>query len=543
MAAFGPLLVSRDSGDGPFDRWLEVLDIRDFVRRYSLEKLIEWRWLVPQFSVRFPVQFFHDWKNYPYGGDNEHADRYRSLHILWDSEWFVDAEDGPNWFLHPFFREDDAEGRILREGSPLSEIPEATLKLGNGRTVVPFAHYFFHWQAYALADVVSSADCGVSLFATPDIETEAALIAELGQRLKNRRPQDILRMPNRWGGHAEPMTWLSHYRALRSAVSVPALDDERERQIRRRGARLLATHLSITEEKLEHAIENNLLVLAQQWYFAGKPRSRWTEAAWPELQKDILLAVEWLCTLNGRTIEFYFDKWRHQHFGEGDWRELRKALPFEWFSARDEFIELAPIYLKLYNDTFPDCPYTEQRLKDSVDRLRATNYPFGSLLRAFYELHNALTYRAKDALAIDVRDRRPLDYYLLLAIRVEGVLRQSLELDGALLTMPDSELGLSGYIRSLGKKAGVSNMALEHFRSCEKIYTRLKDTPPDPIADIIQMKSGLSAQEHYLVQAFLCCVLARNYFAHHYYLDRILLRAPESGFLLGGLLVTALKLA
>lgn len=62
------------------------------------------------------------------------------------------------------------------------------------------------------------------------------------------------------------------------------------------------------------------------------------------------------------------------------------------------------------------------------------------------------------------------------------------------------------------------------------------------IADVMNMTSDLIPKEHYLVQAFLCSVLARNYFAHHYYLDSELLRSKESQFLLAGILATALCL-
>ncbi len=44
------------------------------------------------------------------------------------------------------------------------------------------------------------------------------------------------------------------------------------------------------------------------------------------------------------------------------------------------------------------------------------------------------------------------------------------------------------------------------------------------------------------LQAFLCCLLARNYFAHHIYLDSELRRSEESGFMMSGILVTVLIL-
>lgn len=48
--------------------------------------------------------------------------------------------------------------------------------------------------------------------------------------------------------------------------------------------------------------------------------------------------------------------------------------------------------------------------------------------------------------------------------------------------------------------------------------------------------------DDHLTQAFLCCMLARNYFAHHDYLDQELLRSEKSGFILRGILLTVLML-
>ena len=40
----------------------------------------------------------------------------------------------------------------------------------------------------------------------------------------------------------------------------------------------------------------------------------------------------------------------------------------------------------------------------------------------------------------------------------------------------------------------------------------------------------------------LCCLAARNYFAHHDYCDAALLNEKSSGFLLGGVLLAVLTL-
>lgn len=540
MGTSEPLLNSRDGADGPFVRWLEDLGLRDFIRRYPISRLIEWKWLVPQHSIRFPEDFFNSWKDYPYGGDEEHGRRHRLHHLLWDSEWFIDEHE-PYWFLHPFFRPGDEAGRLLRESPQITERPEDVLTHENGRKIVPYAHFFFHWQGYALSDVIRFADCRVSLFNTPRIEQEAAGIVRIAERMKEIDPADILRTPKRWGGHAEPMTWLSHYRALRGAISGL---DPGDRDRRRRGARLLAAHLQLTEDRLEAAIRDRLLVLADQWHWTGEPDSKWTAKAWPELQKDILLAVEWLCTLNGRTLDFYLDAWRHKHFGHGPYMELRKVLPFDSFRARDEFLELAPLYLEIYNKAVPSGEaFTQDFLKETVDRLRTTNYPFGGFLHAFGQLHDALTFHANDLKKLDLRARRPLDYYLLLAVRAETVLRYSLESSGTLSAMRASELDLKGYILTLARKLGLSDEALDQFRKSASRYTRLHAMPPNPMAEVMNMTLNLPPKEQYLVQAFLCSVLARNYFAHHYYLDEQLLNSKESQFSFGGILTTVLCLS
>ncbi|MDD2919924.1 type IIL restriction-modification enzyme MmeI [Rhodoferax sp.] len=47
---------------------------------------------------------------------------------------------------------------------------------------------------------------------------------------------------------------------------------------------------------------------------------------------------------------------------------------------------------------------------------------------------------------------------------------------------------------------------------------------------------------HFVLEAMVCCELARNYFAHHDYLDSELLNNADSQFLLGGILVSVLVL-
>jgi hypothetical protein len=109
--------------------------------------------------------------------------------------------------------------------------------------------------------------------------------------------------------------------------------------------------------------------------------------------------------------------------------------------------------------------------------------------------------------------------------------------------MPEAQLSLAGYITHCGKRRGIGREVLDGFEASHRRYTNLRGVPSNPISDVMKMKPGLDREGHYLMQAFLCSVLARNYFAHHYYLDDTLRRSEESGFLLAGMIVTVLTIA
>jgi len=79
--------------------------------------------------------------------------------------------------------------------------------------------------------------------------------------------------------------------------------------------------------------------LAGSWLGANEDYCEWTLRAWPYLQKDIFLALEWLCSLNGKSFNDYFQKW--QFFDKREvWPPLHKVLPFEYFEDKQYFYAL-----------------------------------------------------------------------------------------------------------------------------------------------------------------------------------------------------------
>jgi hypothetical protein len=175
-----------------------------------------------------------------------------------------------------------------------------------------------------------------------------------------------------------------------------------------------------------------------------------------------------------------------------------------------------------------------------------TNYPFDSLLNAFRQFHEHLMYKPQQKGSLDFRVLRPLDYYSLLAIRAETCLRYALEKSSSLSEIPTDDQKLEGYIIKLAPKV-LSSKSIECLKNEVKIYTKLHDTAnkPNPIRSIMDISySNRSKKDTHLIKAFLSSVLARNYFAHHTYLDKDFMQnqKEESAFMLIGVLVTVLKL-
>lgn len=180
-------------------------------------------------------------------------------------------------------------------------------------------------------------------------------------------------------------------------------------------------------------------------------------------------------------------------------------------------------------------------LEGAVDPIRITNPHFNSFLAAFSGLHRDLSSDPALAGKIDFRDRQPLDRYLLFAIRAESCFRYALDANSA----PGQHDKLETYLQRLAETTGLDPEATDCLNSQHLKLANLRSTPKDFIAKIEQI--GHAKSEGFLSQmpigqAMLCCLAARNYFAHHDYHDSKLLNDRESQFLMGGILLAVLTL-
>lgn len=551
MLASPTLLVAHEGKSGSFVRWLEELGLGEFLRQYPLAKLVEWGWVVPQYRVVFPNRFFESWSNYP-ETPWDCPDDLKNYALLWDFSWFIDNDCDPLWFHDPALNTNEDVGKLLEEfrhSASQTTAPPA-IDHARGYPISPYADYFYRWQGYALIEIIQLANTIPPIFATPDVLERAQRVMRIAERISTNqlnRPQEILNLRQRWAGHAPLMTWLDHYRSMRNAIQAKSGDDfEAQRELLIKGAKALAAHFEISPEQLGTAIRNRLLGLARDWIPKEEidSRSLWTRRAWPMLQDDIQLAMIWVIQLTGKTFDDFDAEWRLPYMGHWQWLALDEALPYNFVRHQKKFVQLAPYYLKPFNELENNArTYDEASLPALVRKLQSGNAAFAGFLSAFYELHDQLTTKSFAERGIDFRELRPLDHYSLLAIRAEGCLRRELDSLKKLSDIKTRSQGLTSYIVKLSGLRSVSNKVTGRLSDKDlRELTQLYDRSADPISAIQKIRTGGTAMDDQLTQAFLCCMLARNYFAHHDYLDEELLRSEKSGFMLRGILLTVLVL-
>ncbi len=166
---------------GSFVTWLEKLGLKSLISSYSLSKLLEWGWIVPERNVYFSAKYFEEVTPENISDQINDPSRindpiYRLLG--YGESWQIEGIENPYWFLHPFCRPDSVYNNMLNQ---------------TNNSATPNVHYFYHWQAYALIDVVRTANMGAfPILNTPDIEQDIARIASC-----KINPSDLLHQPHR----------------------------------------------------------------------------------------------------------------------------------------------------------------------------------------------------------------------------------------------------------------------------------------------------------------------------------------------------------
>lgn len=546
------LLTAYPDGTGGFVKWLESLGLKEFLNIYPLSTLIEWGWVVPQYRVIFPNEIF-----------GRLIDRYRDQSplpagmteyvTLWDYSWAIDPEDTQLWFLDDAFRSHDPLGALMKQFRHEADNPSLPdpVDTENSGPLRPYVDYFFRWQGYALVDLIRASDCIMPIYQTPDIISRASGIMRIAEHCQQIEatgdwPRGLLTSPNRWAGREKLMTALDHFRSFRGALGAVHDQDSSEfTRLEKKGARELGIHFGFTEQSLATDIKERLLPLADEWMKANKKidgRTHWTQQAWPNLRADVQLGMGWLIRLGDKSFMDYVEEWEKPYMDNVGWASLDEVLPYEFLLHQKKFAQMAPHYLKAYNEVASKRMQLPQaKIATLCRRLQRRNSAFVGFASAFFDLHEELRYNSFDEVGLDFRMLRPLDHYAMVAIRAESCLREELRRLGLLDSLPSQKQTLAIYVESLSKHRGVNAKIIGTFMT-KRDLADLKDDRENPIGRIQSLETSLSEREHKLVQAFLCCTLARNYFAHHDFLDHELLHTSRSEFLMQGIILTVLTL-
>lgn len=546
MFAQPTLLAAHEGKSGPFIRWLEELGLSQFLKEYPLPKLVEWGWVIPQYRVPFPKKFFECWENYPCIPWDTPTD-LEDYAILWEYWWEADDSSEQLWFLDPIFHPENRVGQLLKQHPYRKDIknpiPEA-FEHARGISITPYVDYFYKWQGYALIDAITSADIFEPIYFSPGAVNKAKSLVSLIEKVSDYHPKTEI--PNYWGKLSSLMVQIQHLQGLQKAIPDTFGNDfQKNHALYQEGARALAVHFQITPENLEQTIRKYLLVLAQNWMSYQSPltrRSILILRAWPNMQLDIQKAISWLIILSGKSFEDYIEEWNVGFMGWHHEAPIDEILPFEFLEHKRKFTLLTPTYLKKYNEINSSLgKFDKETLPKIINKLCKINYPFTGFLSSFYELHEHLTYNSFEKNGLDFRTLRPLDHYALLAIHAEGCLRRELDSMNQLENIKSDIQGLFKYIQRLSELKGIPESIIGCFNSHRKLAD-LKTNRDDPIGKIQSLKTNLLDAEQQVLQAFLCCLLARNYFAHHDFLDKELIRSEKSAFMLKGILLTVLIL-
>jgi hypothetical protein len=543
-------LALRGDGEGSFKEWLTILGIGSDTNLDPLDA-IRWGWLTPSHRVIVPERYFRAWKSYPTINDPDRPGIPRR--DVWaDHLWYASRNHWGTlfslagtlegeWFIHPFDRPKNPYRAHFRRAS--RSIPRAR-KHPNGSSFSPSIEYLPYWRGYQLVDLDTS--MRHSFYLGDGARVVAKRIASRLPRVRRRDAAVRAGIADRWAEQAQVFSWLAAYRSLRSWVGVKSSLDPAPITTwsLEAGARALAVRRGVTVDGLATLVEDQLLVLANDWRGTNNnepPAVGWR--AWGQLQKDILCAIEWLCILTGRTGEEWFDRWSPGRRWKGPRPlPLVDAVPYEPFAAETYFVEHFGRVRGGYDLVRGPARIAPDAVLPLVRWLRDQTWVVGAWMRLYRELHDALqgapSWDWIGGAMPDVVER-----LVLFALTGEKVLNDVWRL----IAPPASPVpDVKAVLKTLALRVEQVDVrfrgawALAATRWTE--FTDLRTRPAKPFDRVRNEPLGDGAPAA-LARALLGFGVARNYGAHHTYLDGRLVQTPEGKLFVGAVTTTVLYLA
>lgn len=437
----------------------------------------------PDLFTALPEEFFFAWENYSCIPKKFSDDLPRKLADAVDYDIYIhsrleQAED----CHHPYDYE--LKESFVRQFS--SPVPEQIVKIRhpNGSYLYPYAAYFAYWRGYPLFEAVDSCR-GIESF----LPKEAG-IAIFKKHLSQRNED--------WNEHyRDTFDRLSFYRTFtaRNAFSKHKIE----------GIETYLLHYThASQEILEEDMEK-LLILFQNWKWKIERYGKCHYSTSLELlRKDIYLLLQWLSNLTG-SAEKFFERWTNHGAVVQRWAELKEVINDEAFAFEQTFKLYLPAYSKDITKWLKNID-----IDAAYARLAAIN-SFTPWVRAFHDLHESINIQKKP---IDFKHTRIIDRLIVITIRTEIVIRSLYQKRYVKKEPYDlKELFLK-------LNTGIFQAVYENWN-----ITQLRYTPDDVFEKIDALIDNhvvgkkWSNDQKYFFRAILKFIAARNYFAHHSYLD------------------------
>lgn len=510
-----PQSASRGS---QFSNHLDALGIR-LPSNLSLRTMVQRGWLRPRVRVSIPVPALLSWENFPrhpIHGDEACPDEERWGLEAWcaATSSFSDRDRVTDKLWMHWLDDPDDETAGIARAHALDPIgapePSPFFHPQRGENVLPWIDFFADWQAYNVAELVRRAE-----FCVEGVTDQFGSNGTCVEAHTTTFDQHARKLAEQWEGRG---AFLDHIACYRTILANCATRDTfiRDAQL---GARSWASQRGVTPEKIRSGIRDVLLCQWQRWSSSPPVRG---EKLMHRLQQDLHLATRLLWDLTGEPVDPFDPFWYSDRRGHAQWAQLIEALPFEEWLARRDFPELAVRYQ--WNSPNPFV-MGKPELSDLVARHWPTCPPLRRFCLAWVRLHKEMRGGDRDLPAdATIAANERIEQFNLVALHTERLMRNGYDVFHPRQPedpQPEArDVVLDAIERALRRAAdGYQSVAAKR---ADKLFRRTSlRTMPDATDLLVapsDVNCGSSAADH-VVAAHLNALIARNYAAHHEYLD------------------------
>jgi len=488
-----------------------------------LQALIGMRWITPRHRIALPHEALCSWTDFPLlsmqGTDACPEDQAWAFEAWTYATCLLpDRENRPVDKLWQYWL-DDRSLPLTRAALAHAVDPHASdgalRPIRHPRLnqeVLPWIDFFADWQAYHLAELLAATR--VTGYLCPG---QDQFFARIMKRHSERVEPRALRLAQRWQEIGRVFDWISSYRTV---LANCATRDTFTADTRL-GAKAWADQHGITADQVRHGIRDTMLALWQRWHQAPPVPGN---ALLRRLQQDIQYATRLLTNLTDEPTNPFDPLWYWRNHSKAFYAQLIEALPYEEWLAQRDFPDRSVHYQRGFPHPFI-CG--ADQIAQRIGTFWPTCAPLRRFCLAWVRLHSEMQGRDRDLLAdATIQANERIEQFNLIALHTERILRHvEMTLDPTKKNQDSSnEVILAAVRRSLAAMPQAIVIAQSHLEDLVRKRTSLHKLP-DPSQAWCRPTdvASNSADADTVVAAHVNALIARNYAAHHDYLDERLI--------------------